>query len=204
MNLLPKQDRFYTLFAEFAALLEKAAGELRDAFHKGESGMKPLAARMHVLEDEADRLGMKLFNTLHKSFITPFDPEDIFALIHHLDDIIDGMEDVAHRAGAYGLAPVPPAMQQLAVRLAEASGGVGKAIETLRKKGDVIAACIALKDCEAEVDKITRAAIAELFTRERDAIALMKQKEIYEYFEATGDAFAQVATILGRIHIKGG
>ncbi len=89
LQLLPRQDVFYTLFCEFAALLERAAGELQEAFKKGPAAMASAADKMSDYEHEADALGMKLFNTLHKSFITPFDPEDILALIHSLDDVMD-------------------------------------------------------------------------------------------------------------------
>ncbi len=204
MRLLPRQEKFTVLFTEFAGILARAGEELKADFGRGEAGMKDAAARMYRFEHEADMLGMQLFNTLHKSFVTPFDPEDIFNLIHHLDDIIDGMEDVAHRAEAYKLSPVPEAMMRLAAILAEAAKAVGTALQALHSKGDVIKACLALNQYESEADAITRAEIAKLFATERDAVALMKQKEIYEYFEKTADACARVATIIGRIHLKGG
>jgi predicted phosphate transport protein (TIGR00153 family) len=204
MRLLPRQEKFHAMFAAFGALIERAAKDLHTDFARGEAGMANVAKEMSLYEHEADTLGMKLFDTLHKSFVTPFDPEDIFALIHHLDDIIDGMEDVAHRAEAYRLSPVPEAMTRLTATLQEAAKGVSAALKALENKGDVIGACIALKSFESEADAITRTEIAKLFAHERDAVALMKQKEIYEYFEKTADACARVATIIGRIHIKGG
>jgi uncharacterized protein Yka (UPF0111/DUF47 family) len=201
---MPRQDKFYTQFLEFAQLLEEASAKLHKAFGAGASAMKDAASAMLEYEKKADTLGMQLFTDLHKSFITPFDPEDIFAFIHNLDDVMDGMEDVAHRADAYGLSVVPQNMVKLASIIHEGTRGITVALTALKDKKNVIEACLVLKEREAEVDAITRTAIGTLFREEKDAVLLLKQKEIYEYFEATGDALAHVATILGRIQIKGG
>jgi uncharacterized protein len=201
---LPRQENFQQGFEEFAVILVNAAQTLHTAIGQGPSALKAAAEKITDAEHEADRLGMKLFNQLHKSFMTPYDPEDILALIHYLDDIVDGLEDVAHRMNAYQVATIPPAMLQLSDILVKACVALTPALKALSTKGNIIEHCMKIGDYESEIDGLTRSAIAELFRDEKNAIELLKKKEIYEFFEETGDACAHVATVLGRIQVKGG
>lgn len=204
MNLLPKQDFFYTLFNQYAVLTNEAAEHLAEALPKGRASVEKVAVEMKVYEGRADRLGMELFDRLHKSFITPFDSEDIFALIHNIDDIMDSMEDVSHRLSSYNIDPIPPTMIKLANVISDATKSLVVLMVAFEKKKDVIANCKILDQYEEQIDQITRQAISDLFKFEKDPITLIKHKEAYEYFEACGDAFAHVATVLGRIQVKGG
>ena len=201
---LPRQENFQQGFEEFSVILVKATKLLRDAIMQGPSALQVVSEKITEAEHEADRLGMKLFNQLHKSFMTPYDPEDMLALIHYLDDIVDGLEDVAHRMNAYQVATIPPVMLQLSEILVKATEALGPALHALSTKGDIIEHCMKIGDYESEIDRMTRSAIAELFREEKNAIELLKKKEIYEFFEETGDACAHVATVLGRIQVKGG
>lgn len=203
MRLMPKQEVFRTLFIEFSILLEQAATDLNDAIQK-DCVMKDTADLMLKRELEADHLGMRLYNALHKSFITPHDPEDIFSLIQNLDDVMDGIEDIAHRLSAYNIKPIPDGMRKLAEHILVMVRHIKPALIALETNKQVVESCVVLKHCETEMDMLTRDAIAELFVEQSNPIELIKLKETYEFFEETANACAHVAAIIGRIHIKGG
>jgi uncharacterized protein Yka (UPF0111/DUF47 family) len=202
--MLPKYGDYHDKFMAFGGMLVEATGYLHKAVTSERPDFTRLAAEMEAYEQKADRLGVELFTKLHKSFMTPYDPEDIFSLIHYLDDVMDGLEDIAHRFSAYGLEKADTAMCELARLICEAAQKIEEALKMLAHKGDVVTACFEIAKSESAADDVSRKAIAALFANEHDAILLIKKKEIYEYFERTADATKKVATILGRIQVKGG
>ncbi len=143
-----------------------------------------------------------IFARLRSTFITPFDPEDIQSLATSLDDVLDGIEDVTFRIVAYRLKPIPPAVIQLAEMVSTAAPFSRDAIEALHRKKPVIDFCIEINRLENEADKLERNLLAELFRNEKDPIALIRQKEIYELLEATTDRCEDVADVIQNVSVK--
>lgn len=157
---------------------------------------------MEELEQQGDEMIHQIFEKLRATFITPIDPEDIQTLATGLDDILDSIEDVTFRVGAYRLDPIPAD----AVLLGEMINGCCKALEqavwSLRDRKPVIDHLIEVNRLENEADQVERSLVRDLFSTETDAIALIKYKEIYELLEATTDRCEDVADILQNVAVK--
>jgi uncharacterized protein len=202
MNLLPRDDRFFELFRRHADIVCRASQLLIAALQDGYDGVCGIQDEMTRIEDEGDHVVHDIFRCLRSTFITPFDPEDIQALATKLDDVLDGIDDVTFRIVAYQLNPVPPAVLQLARKVSSCCMLLAQAIEALHKKKPVVELCIEVNRLENEADKIERSLLSDLFRNERDAIALIRQKEIYELLEATTDRCEDVADVIQNVSVK--
>ncbi|HKD05095.1 MAG TPA: DUF47 family protein [Bryobacteraceae bacterium] len=202
MNLLPKDEKFFELFENHSTMLCKAAGLLLSGLAGGYEGVCRIQNDMTKVEDEGDHVIHDIFARLRSTFITPFDPEDIQALATALDDVLDGIEDVTFRIVAYRLNPIPLAVNQLADRVHASCSLLRQALNALHRRKSVIEFCIEVNRLEDEADKIERNQLADLFQREADPIALIRQKEIYELLEATTDRCEDVADVIQNVAVK--
>jgi uncharacterized protein len=202
MNLLPKDEKFFDLFENHARILCRASKLLLAGLADGYEGVRGIENQMSVLEDEGDRLVHEIFGRLRSTFITPFDPEDIQALAMSLDNVLDSIEDVTFRIVAYRLNPIPPAVSLLAENVNSSCMFLLGAVEALHKKASVIEFCIEINRLENEADHIERNLLADLFRNETDPIALIRQKEIFEWLEATTDRCEDVADVIQNVAVK--
>lgn len=202
MNLLPRNEVFFHLFERHAQILCRASRLLTGGLTDGYDGMCRIQAEMSGVEDEGDRVVHDIFRQLRSTFITPFDPEDIQALATALDDVLDGIDDVTFRIVAYGLKPIPPAVLQLAEMVASCCTILERALEALHRNRPVLTFCIEVNRLENEADNLERNLLAELFRNEKDAIALIRKKEIYELLEATTDRCEDVADVIQNVSVK--
>jgi predicted phosphate transport protein (TIGR00153 family) len=202
MNLLPKDERFFYLFERHAQILCRASKLLISGLHEGYDGVCRIQKEMSAIEDEGDRVVHDIFGRLRATFITPFDPEDIQHLATTLDDVLDGIDDVTFRIVAYKLKPIPPAVMQLAEMVSQCCTILTRALEALHRKRPVVELCIEVNRLENEADKLERNLLADLFHNEKDAINLIRQKEIYELLEATTDRCEDVADVIQNVSVK--
>src|SRR5581483_10940947 len=191
MKLLPREEKFYSLFLKQVEIISEAARLLLDGVRAGNARMAGVATEIHVL-----------FTRLNQTFITPIDPEDIHNLSSALDNVLDGMEDTAHRLVSYHIKVIPPAMVTLSELIAACAKTLRAAFEALEKGGSVMQHCIEINRLENEGDLIGRSAVVELFDKENDPITLMKLKEIYDFIEATMDSCEDVADVLQGVVVK--
>src|SRR5271169_6934726 len=110
MKLFPREERFYAFFLSQAKIILEAARLMLEGAQAGNSAMVSAAAMIRTLEQRGDEVIHEIYTRLNQTFITPLDPEDIHSLSSHLDDVLDGIEDAAHRIFAYRLNSIPPAM----------------------------------------------------------------------------------------------
>jgi predicted phosphate transport protein (TIGR00153 family) len=202
MNLLPKDEKFFELFESHARILCRASELLMRGLAGGYEGVCGIVEEMTRIEDEGDHIVHDIFGRLRSTFITPFDPEDIQALATSFDDVLDGIDDATFRIVAYQLNPVPKAVLLLAEKVSSSCTFLAQALRALRDKKSVVELCIEVNRLENEADKIERTMLAELFRNERDPIALIKQKEIYELLEATTDRCEDVADVIQNVSVK--
>ncbi len=202
MNLLPKDEKFLFLFERHGQILCRASRLLVSALRDGYDGVCRIKDDMSTIEEEGDRVVHDIFGHLRTTFITPFDSEDIQALATSLDDVLDGIEDVTFRIVAFRLKPIPPAVILLAEIVAKCCTQLAEAFEALHRKKAVLHFCIEINRLENEADKLERNLIAELFAHERDAIELIRKKEIYELLEATTDRCEDVADVIQNVAVK--
>ena len=202
MNLLPKDEKFFFLFERHSQIVCRAAKLLISGLQDGYDGICRIQEDISTIEDEGDRVVHDIFSHLRSTFITPFDPEDIQALATSLDDVLDGIDDVTFRIVAYRLKPIPPAVLPLAEKVSSCCTFLAEALVALHRKKPVINLCIEINRLENEADKLERNLIADLFRSEKDAIELIRKKEIYELLEATTDRCEDVADVIQNVSVK--
>ena len=203
MKLLPRDERFFALFLKQVENISAASSLMLEGAKAGNSQLAKASEQIKALESKGDEITHDIFTRLNQTFITPLDPEDIQALSVSLDNVLDGIEDAAHRMVAYQLNPITPTMLELCEIVKQCAISLQKAFEMLDKKKDrVMEHCIEINRLENEADKLVRKAVAELFMNEKDPIAIIKLKEVYDFLEATTDYCEDVADTLQTVVVK--
>jgi predicted phosphate transport protein (TIGR00153 family) len=202
MNLLPREEKFFSYFDRQSALIVEAAQELNDAVHIGAPALEAAAKKITALEQQADEVIHEAFVRLNTTFITPLDPEDIHQLASHLDDVIDGIEEASHRLVAYEVRTIPEPVKAVCAVILQCGQSLQRAFQALSKGEPLQDQCIRINQLEGEADQIVRKAVAELFRTETNPIELIKLKEVYEILEKTTDYAEDVADILQEVLVK--
>lgn len=201
-GLIPKETAFFELFQKAAHNMiegSRLLKEMMEDFHNPVGQ----AHRIKDIEHIGDGITHDIARKLNQTFITPIDREDIHGLASALDDILDIIEAIADRFVVFKVSrPTGPAVK-LANILYQSAVAVGAGIDRLGKPhADVSECCVLVNSLENEADRVTRDAISALFEEEKDPIAVIKWKEIYENFEEGTDRCEDVANILERIALK--
>ncbi len=202
MRLLPREEEFFDLFVEVADRNKEAARHLRELFAAPPERRTPHVEAIKRLEHEADQVTHEVVNRLDRTFITPLDREDIHQLASDLDDVMDAMDGVARRSQIFRLGPSPQGVAQLTDVIERMVAVLREGVGRLKKGDDVMKYCVEAKQLEEEGDAIYHESLGQLFERERDAIELIKWKEIYDNLEQTLDQSEDVANVLESITLK--
>jgi predicted phosphate transport protein (TIGR00153 family) len=157
------------------------------------------------LEHKGDGLAHEIIALVHKTFVTPFDREDIALLAHSLDDIVDFIESAADAMSLYKIERPTTRAKQLADIIVQTTTEVHQAISELRQKVDlkqILKRCVEINRLENIADKIYREALAELFQDSSDVVFIMKWREIYDHMETATDRCEDVANVLEGVALK--
>lgn len=201
LPLIPRDNRFYDLFVEDAANMVAAARVL-EQFMRNYGERERLASQLRDAEHAGDLMSHNIGRELEQTFVTPFDREDIHALISRLDDVVDLIEEVADTFILYGIeAPTPVAVEQAEIIVRQCEQ-VAEALANLRTFKGVERYWIEIHRLENDGDRIVRRGIAGLFTNGEDAVDLIKWKDVYTLLEETIDACEDVANVIERIVVK--
>jgi predicted phosphate transport protein (TIGR00153 family) len=160
------------------------------------------AAQINDVEHRCDALTRDVLLRLHRTFVTPIDREDIHALALALDDVADAIDDCAKLMQLYRLDKVRPGVRELARVLAEQADHVNKAMEALRDKKIISNSTAEIDRLEHEADVTYQQSIVALFEHEKDAIQVIKWKELYGYLEAATDRCEDIGNVLDGISVK--
>jgi predicted phosphate transport protein (TIGR00153 family) len=205
-NLLPKDTVFFDLFEGLGKLGIEAAKHLKSlAMH-----FPDIAAdigRIRQAEHSADELAHTALERLDRTFITPFDREDIHTLVNALDDIIDNVDAIAKRFSLYHIAKMEAPFLKQCDLLIEATTVLSSAVAMLRKTlklSDLREKLIEVHRLESAGDDNHHAAISDLYGGNYDPMHVMKWKELYEYVENAIDGCEDVTNTLERIVLKNG
>ncbi len=204
MRLLPRDERFFDLFTAVATLNVEAAKHLHELFKADPENRAYLAESIKRLEHEADVLTHEVITRLDRSFITPLDREDIHMLASRLDDVLDRIDGTARRTQIFRPGHAPQGILLITDVIVRSTVQVNEAVRVLnsQKTPVVIAACTEVKKLEEEGDFVYHEWLGRLFEEEKDPIALIKWKEIYDTLEKTLDQAEDVANVLESIAIK--
>ena len=202
MRLLPRDEKFFSLFTDQVQIIVEDSRLLLEGVKAGGSSLTSAASRIITLEQRGDEIIHDIFTRLNQTFITPLDPEDIHSLSSHLDDVLDGIEDAAHRIVTYKIEPIPEAVIQLCEIVHACATALEQAIEALNTDKLILEHCIEINRLEDQADLLVRNAVSELFATEKDPIAVIKKKEVYEFLEQTTDYCEDVADVLQGVAVK--
>lgn len=197
-KLLPKEEKYFEDFKEMISFIEEMADHTEKVFAFEDPQNHIL--KMKPLELRCDETASKITKRLNKTYITPFDREDIFALIKRLDDISDMLLGATVRVDTFHIEKKIEFADKLSLIISAQVKELGVAIQDLKVKR--VNELKAVKDLEVEADKVYQQAIKELFENEKDAIELIKKKEIIDLLERTSDRCQSTANVILSIFIK--
>jgi hypothetical protein len=201
LSLVPKEHDYFRLFSELAANLDEAA-QLLVKFMDDYDQAKSIAAAILEHEHVGDKILHDIVKRLNRSFITPIDREDIYALVATMDEVLDNIEEATDAMILYRVeAPTKYARRQAKV-IAEAATVLHQIIDDLEKRTDLMERIISVNSLENEGDRIVHEAIAALFDGDMDARDIIKWKDIYEVLESAIDECEHVANVIESIVLK--
>ena len=200
LRLMPREERFFDLFVEDAVNVLAAARELETMLANYDDAEQH-AKQLFALEHHGDELTHAIGHKLNTSFVTPFDREDIVALISGLDDILDLVEEVADTFILYRIdAPTKEARDQVRIIVRQCEQLL-EALRQLNRFEGLDQHWIEIHRLENEGDRIARAAVANLFSQ-ASPVEIIKWKDVYGLLESCIDMCEDVANTIERITIK--
>lgn len=203
-RFLPRDTSFFDFFEQHSALTLESAKQFATIAHTG-ANIGAAARRIKEIEHEADVVTHRCVEALHKTFITPIERGDIYRLISRMDDVVDLVEATSERIALYELTVMTDELRSLADVLVQQCEQIRPALQGLRDMKNaepVLRACLQINKLENDSDDILRAALAKLFREERDPIAIIKWKEIYENVESATDRCEDVANTVEGIVLE--
>jgi predicted phosphate transport protein (TIGR00153 family) len=200
-RLIPREERFFSLFVEDAANVLGAA-RLFEAMLRTYDAPVDRARELREAEHRGDEISHNIGHRLEATFVTPFDREEIYALISGLDDVLDLIEECADTFVLYRIeAPTAVAVQQASIIVRQCEQ-LHEALSHLRGFKGLERYWIEVHRLENEGDVLARKAIADLFADGSEPLQVIKWKDVYALLESTIDKCEDVANIIERITIK--
>jgi hypothetical protein len=156
------------------------------------------------VEEACDSLTHEIIQRLNKTFVTPIDREDIYALARSLDDVMDAIDAAAGVVRRYRIPAMPYGARELASLIWRSAMQVKVAVEALERKKDVHQLAVEVNRLENAADDIHDEALRRLFEEEKDAITIIKWKEVLDLLEEATDRCEDCANVLESIVVKHG
>ena len=203
-RLMPREGKFFELFNQHAARIVEGSRELA-AMIGTFSELDAHAQRIDAAERAADKVTHETIALLHKTFITPFDRDQIHQLITNMDDILDLIQDVAESVALYDLRKVTPEAKQLADICQMSCDRVAAAVALLthiKRSEAIMKICEEIDRLESDADRVMRSALQKLFREENDLKQVMKLRVIYDLLESVTDRCEDVANVVEGIVLE--
>ena len=203
---IPKDKKFFPLFEQAANNLIDLGNALKEVVNTDDlSRRTEIFKLIEELEHKGDTITHQIYIELGKNFITPFDREDIHELASAIDDIADYIHGSANRMNLYQVVEMTDSIKELADLILEAVTVLAKAINELKDLKNIRTitdACIKINSIENKADYVFNKAVGDLFQYEKDAIRLIKYKEVLSALETATDMCEDVADVLETILVK--
>jgi predicted phosphate transport protein (TIGR00153 family) len=199
--LIPREERFYDDFIALAEQIRHGATLLEEMLAP-ERPVWDKAEEIKEVEHQCDFLTHEVIQRLHRTFVTPLDREDIFALARSLDDVMDAIDAAASIVELYQIQSVRPDARVLTRIIKASADQIVTALKALEKKTGVAEPAVEINRLENEADRAHQAAVRRLFEEERDPIAIIKWKEILDFLEGATDRCEDVANVLEGVVVK--
>ena len=202
INLVPQRKEFFQLFNQASANAVAISRALVDLLAQAPNGSQERIRDIKDLEHEGDRLTHEVVNLLNRTFVTPFDRDDMYRLAGALDDICDHVDEAAGNIVGYGVKEIRPAAKAQGDVILRAASKLQEAVARLEGFKDSSRQLIELRSLEDEGDRLNREAVSELFRTSQDAISIIRWKDIHETLEEAVDACENAADVLEAIVVK--
>ena len=201
-SLLPREDEYFVLLSLMTEKIQDGSNALVEMLQDKRENFESHTKRIKDIEHQCDELSHKITVKLNKSFITPFDREDIFTLSVALDDVMDYIDAGARAIIMYDIQEINDHAKHLAKVIQSLSIEVNAAVSMLKKPDGMNQNIVEIHRLENEADDVYFRAIGELFHNQTDPITLIKWKELYEILENATDRCESVANIVESIILK--
>ncbi|MBQ8106833.1 MULTISPECIES: DUF47 domain-containing protein [unclassified Afipia] len=206
-RLLPREERFFDLFARHSQAVVQGAEALEGMMRGGEE-TPVYCQRVNQFENDADQITREVLTAVRRTFITPFDRGDIKNLITAMDDAIDQMQQTAKAVMLFEVRIFEPPMREIGAILVQCANLVGKAVPLMQAMGANVTTLTALTEeitrLEGRVDDLNDIGLKELFLKHRDGNTMdfVVGAEIYKHLEKVADRFDDVANEINSIVIE--
>ena len=201
-RFLPRDEEFFALFNELAGHLATSAKMLNDMFAGDARQAAEYCKNIKDVEHKADLLTASIIQRIDRSFVTPFDREDIHNVTTSLDDVIDLIDGTARRHIMFHIADHREPGRKLANIILRAAIEIQAAVDGIRKPQVVRQRVAAIKQLEEEADAVYHEAVGALFAGSPDPLDVIKWKEMYDKLEGTTDSCMGVAQALQSLSLK--
>jgi predicted phosphate transport protein (TIGR00153 family) len=200
-SLVPRDKHFFKEFISLAEEVRSGSRVLKQMI----ASDPPDVTKVEVIkeiEHACDRCTRAIIDRLNRTFVTPLDREDIHALASSLDDVMDAIDAAAAVIRLYKIAHVRAGAKRLVDIVCDSLDGITEAMQALERRDGVLEMAARVKQLEHEADRVHQDAIVELFDQERDPIAVIKWKEVFDFLEAATDRCEDVANLLEGVVVK--
>jgi predicted phosphate transport protein (TIGR00153 family) len=200
-SLFPRDEQFFELFNKMADEIRMAAGRLEQMLASEPPDVSQID-QIRDAEHRCDALTHDTIQRLHRTFVTPFDREDLYALASSLDDVMDAIDHAAVLVRLYHITKVRPGARELTHTVSSAAGRLHDLLEALEAKKPVHPHAVEINRLENEADRAYQEAIQVLFESETDPILIIKWKELFDVLEQITDACEDVGNVIEGVAVK--
>jgi hypothetical protein len=202
LRLTPQNRAFYQLYSQASANAVEISRRLCRQLETFPEDGAALLEEIREHEHTGDRLTHEVVDLLNRTFVTPFERDDMYRLAGAIDDVCDDVDEAANHLATYGVERVPTIAKQQADVILRAAEHLDRAVGRIEGFKDSKDDLIALRSLEEEGDALLRTAIADLFRSEQDPISIIRWKDIHETLENATDALEKAADVLEAIIVK--
>jgi uncharacterized protein len=201
-SFLPREDDYFVYFSQMTERIQEAADVLAEMIQSNPQSFEEYRKRIKDVEHGCDQIAHQITNKLNKSFITPFDREDIYTLSVALDDVCDYIDATARTIVMYDIREFNEHIRHFVEVIRSLAAEINLAVSALKTSNGMSKHFVEIHRLENEADDIYFRAITELFRQISDPIELIKLKEVYEILENATDRCESIANIIESIVLK--
>ena len=205
LSFLPREERFFFMLHQSTITIQKVAGRLQDLMENFEN-VPAKVQEIKELEELGDQIIHDITHSLHRTFVTPLDREDIMALAGRLDDVIDAIDEAAQYTLEYRIEETTDYARQLSTIIVSCADQLEQAVALLSTRGsklkEILPMSVEINRLENEADQVASRAMGDLFSNGYDVIQILKWRDIYNDMEEATDRAEDAANVLEGIVLK--
>ncbi len=205
LSFIPRENRFFFLLHQSALNIRAVALKLQDLMDDFEN-VPAKVQEIKDLEELGDQIIHDITHSLHRTFVTPIDREDILALAGRLDDVVDAIDEAAHYILEYSIDRPTEHARHLATIIVQCGDELERALGLLGMRGsklkDILPIAVELNRLENEADRVASRARSDLFSGNHEVTYILKWRDIYDDLEQATDRAEDAADVLEGIVLK--